>query len=327
MTPPPLRTAFIALGMFLACSFAPWSAQGEVPYPSRTIKFVVPYPPGGLPDTVARIVVRRLQERLNEPMVVENRPGANGGVAAAALVNSPADGYTFIVTDGTILSINPLVYAKLPYSPQDLAPIVLLARAPLFLAVHSTVPVTTMQEFIAYARARPGQLNYGSAGVGSIHHLSMEATKAALQLSLIHIPFKGTGESVQALLGGHVDAVYAAYPALSGAAEGGRVKLLATTGAQRSAQTPDLPALSEFIPGFDLAPMIGIFVRAGTPSEIVQKIASEAVAVVNEPDTVRQLAGVGVESAGAGPADFGQALKREIERVAVVVAAASIKPE
>jgi tripartite-type tricarboxylate transporter receptor subunit TctC len=208
-----------------------------------------------------------------------------------------------------------------------LAPIALLARAPLFLAVHAKVPVSTMQEFIAYAKARPGQLNYGSAGVGSIHHLSMEATKASLQLNLIHIPFKGTGESVQALLGGHVEAVYAAYPALSGAAEGNRVKLLATTGARRSAQAPDLPAVSEFIPGFDFAPMIGIFARAGTPSEIVQKIASEAVAVVKEPDAVRQLAVVGVESVGAGSGDFRQALKREIERVATAVAAAGIKPE
>jgi tripartite-type tricarboxylate transporter receptor subunit TctC len=114
MTSQPLRIAFIAVGMFLVCTLAPWSAHGEVPYPSRTIKFVVPYPAGGLPDTVARIVVRRLQERLAEPVVVENRPGANGGVAAAALVNSPADGYMFMVTDGTIVSINPLVYAKLP---------------------------------------------------------------------------------------------------------------------------------------------------------------------------------------------------------------------
>jgi len=307
MTSRSLRFAFIAVGMVLLCSLAPWSARGEVPYPSRTIKFVVPYPAGGLPDTVG--------------------PGANGGVAAAALVNAPADGYMFMVTDGTILSINPLVYAKLPYNPQDLAPIALLARAPLFLAVHPGIGVETMQEFIAYARARPGQLNYGSAGVGSIHHLSMEATKASLQLSLIHIPFKGTGESVQALLGGHVEAVYAAYPALSGAAEGNRVKLLATTGAQRSTQAPDLPAVSEFIPGFDFAPMIGIFARAGTPSEIVQRIALEADAVVKEPDTVRLLAGVGVESVGAGSGDFGQALKREIARVATAVAAAGIKPE
>jgi tripartite-type tricarboxylate transporter receptor subunit TctC len=320
------RIAFIA-GMLLLCSFAPWSARGEMPYPSRTIKFVVPYPAGGLPDTVARIVVRRLQERLGEPAIVENRPGANGAVAAAALVNSPADGYMFMVTDGTILSINPLVYAKLPYDPRDLVPIALLARAPLFLAVHADIGVETMQEFISYARARPGQLNYGSAGVGSIHHLSMEATKASLQLNLIHIPFKGTGESVQALLGGHVTAVYAAYPALSGAAEGNRIKLLATTGAERSAQAPNLPAVSEFIPGFDFAPMIGIFARAGTPSEIVGKIASEAAAVVREPDAVLRLAVLGVESVGAGPGDFGQALKREIERVAVAVAAAGIKPE
>jgi tripartite-type tricarboxylate transporter receptor subunit TctC len=165
--------AFAAgLAMLLACSLAPWPAQGQTLYPSQTIKLIVPNSAGGLPDTVARIVGRRLQERLTKSVVIENRPGANGRVAVAALLGSPPDGYTFVVTDGSILSINPLLYASLSYNPNDILPIAMLARAPLFLAVHPKVPAATMNEFIAYARARPGQINYGSSGVGSTHHLS-----------------------------------------------------------------------------------------------------------------------------------------------------------
>jgi tripartite-type tricarboxylate transporter receptor subunit TctC len=305
----------------------PRPAQSQAPYPSQPIKFVVPYPAGGLPDTVARIVARRLQERLGQPVVLENRPGANGGIAVAALANTPADGYTFMVSDGAILSINPQIYSKLAYNPADVEPVALLARAPLFLAVHSKVPVGTMKEFIEYVKARPGQLNYGSSGVGSIHHLSMEATRASLQLNMAHVPFKGTGESVPALLGGHVEVLYSAYPSLSGAAGTKLIKLLATNGAQRSSQAPDLPAISEFIPGFDFAPIIGIYARVGTPRAVIQKVAAETVAIVKEPDAVQQLAVVGVEPAGAGPDEFRRALKDETERVATAVQAAGIKPQ
>jgi tripartite-type tricarboxylate transporter receptor subunit TctC len=319
--------ALIALPAMLAWTLAAWPAQGQTPYPSQTIKLIVPNSAGGLPDTVSRIVGRRLQERLSQFVVIENRPGANGRVAVAALLSSPADGYTLVVTDGAILSINPLLHASLSYNPRDILPIAMLARAPLFLAVHPKVPAATMTEFIAYARARPGQINYGSSGVGSTHHLSMEAMNASLALAMVHVPFKGTGESVPALLGGHIDVLFSAYPSLSGAADGNQVRLLASNGAQRSAQAPNVPSLAEFIPGFDFAPVIGIFGRSGTPSTVVDKIVAEAVAVVQERELIRQLAVVGVEPAGAGPQDFAAALQAETHRVAEAVRAAGIKPK
>jgi tripartite-type tricarboxylate transporter receptor subunit TctC len=286
---------------------------------------MVPNPAGGLPDTVARIAGRRLQERLQQSVVVENRPGANGRVAVTALLNAATDGYTLLVTDGAIISINPLLYANLAYEPNDILPIAMLARAPLFLAVHPKVPAATMSEFIAYARARPGQLNYGSSGVGSTHHLSMEAMNASLHLAMTHVPFKGTGESVPALLGGHIEVLFSAYPSLSGAADANQVRLLASNGAQRSAQAPDVPSLSEFIPGFDFAPVIGIFGRSGMAPAVVQRIAAEALAVVKEPDLIRQLAVVGVEPAGMGPEDFAAVLQVETKRVAETLRAAGIK--
>ena len=302
-------------------------AQAQAPYPNQSIKFLVQAAAGGLPDTVARIVARRLQEQLGQSVVVENRPGANGGVAAVTLTTAPADGYTFMVTDGSVVSINPVIYSKLPYNPEDLVPVALLARAPLFLAAHPQVPVRTMPEFIAYAKANPGKLNYGSSGVGSTHHLSMEAIKAALKLQMTHVPFKGTGESVPALLGGHVDVAFSAYPSLSGAIETKRVTLLANNAAQRSSQAPDIPPVADYVPGFDFAPIIGLLARSGTPQAIIRQIAAEAVALVKEPDMIRQFAVAGIEPVGVGPEEYGRALKDEVARVVDVVRVAGITPQ
>jgi len=313
----------IACVMALAAALT--SPAHSQAYPSQPVRIIVPNPAGGLPDTVSRIVGRRLQERWQQSVVVENRPGANGRVAVNALLNAAADGHWLLVSDGSILSINPLLYANLSYDPKDILPIVMLARAPLFLAVHSKVPAATMDEFIAYARARPGQLNYGSSGVGSTHHLSMEAMMRSLKLSMTHVPFKGTGESVPALVGGHIDVLFSAYPSLMGAADGNEIRLLATNGAERSSQAPGLPSLSEFVPGFDFAPVIGVFARSSLTRDVVDKIAAEALAAVREPDVIRQLAVVGVEAAGAGPEDFAAVLKAETGRVSQAVGVAGIK--
>jgi tripartite-type tricarboxylate transporter receptor subunit TctC len=322
----PLKEVIASFALLIGVLTAS-GAQAQAPYPNQSIKFLVQAAAGGLPDTVARIVARRLQEQLGQSVVVENRPGANGGVAAATLTTAPADGYTFMVTDGSVVSINPVIYSKLPYNPEDLVPVALLARAPLFLAAHPQVPVRTMPEFIAYAKANPGKLNYGSSGVGSTHHLSMEAIKAALKLQMTHVPFKGTGESVPALLGGHVDVAFSAYPSLSGAIETKRVTLLANNAAQRSSQAPDIPPVADYVPGFDFAPIIGLLARSGTPQAIIRQIAAEAVALVKEPDMVRQFAVAGIEPVGVGPEEYGRALKDEVKRVVDVVRVAGITPQ
>jgi tripartite-type tricarboxylate transporter receptor subunit TctC len=319
------RRALIAVAALVG-ALAASSAHGQAAYPTQPIKFIIPAPAGGLPDTVARIVGRRLQERVGQPVVVENRPGGNGAVSVGALMSSPPDGYSFIVQDGSIYAINPHIYARMAYKVEDLAPTAVIARAPLFLAAHSKVPAATMKEFIDYAKANPGKLNYGSSGVGSTHHLSMEALKASLQLTMTHIPFKGTGESVPALLGGHVDLLFAAYPNLS-AAIGKNIRLLATNSARRSTMAPDVPPVADFVPGFDFAPTVGVFARTGTPRELIQKLAAEIVAVAKEPEVAKQLAAAGIEAAGAGPDEFAAALKAESERVAKTVKAAGMTPQ
>jgi tripartite-type tricarboxylate transporter receptor subunit TctC len=319
------RIALMALAALTAGALVPWPAHSQV-YPSQTIKFIIPAPGGGLPDTVARIVGRRLQERVGQSVVVENRPGGNGSISVATLMAAPADGHTFIVQDGSIYAINPHIYAKMTYKADDLAPVAMIARAPLFLAAHQKVPVTTMREFVDYVTANPGKLNYGSSGVGSTHHLTMEAIKASLGLAMTHVPFKGTGESVPALLGGHVDVAFAAYPNLSGAI-GTNIRLLATNSATRSAMAPDVPPVADLIPGFDFAPSIGIYARSGTPPELIAKLAGEVAVLVKEAEIIRHFAAAGIEPAGAGPEAYGEALRRESERVAKTVQAAGIKPQ
>ncbi|MFL6796121.1 MAG: Bug family tripartite tricarboxylate transporter substrate binding protein [Xanthobacteraceae bacterium] len=325
-----MTKSWVVLAVLALCCgvglFAAGSVHAQSSYPSQPVRLMVPYAPGGLPDTVARIAGQRLQDRFGQSVVVENRPGGNGNIAAAALATSPPDGYTLMVTDSSLITINPHIYSKLAYQPErDFVPVVMLARAPLFLAVHPKVPVSTLAEFIAYVKAHPGQLLYGSSGVGSTHHLTMEGVKAALKLDITHVPFKGTGQSVPALLGGHVDALFSAYPSLSGAVAANSVKLLATNGAERSADAPDIPALAELIPGFDFAPIIGILARSGTPHSVIDKIAAEGMAVARDPEVARKLATVGIEALPGGPEDYGRRIKSESERVAEVVQAAGIK--
>ena len=317
------RTMLVLAGCLLAAG--PALAQSD--FPNRNIRIIVPYAAGGLPDNVARILAVRLQERLGQGVIVENRPGGAGSVAVQALTSAPADGYTLLVTDGSTVTTNPILFKNHPYSADDVAPIALLARSPLFLAVHHKLPVKTIQEFVEYVKARPDTIDYGSSGIGSPHHLSMEALKSALDLKMTHVPYRGTGQSVPALLGGHVSVLFSAYPSLSGAMQKNTVRLLANNGSERSKQAPDIPALGEIIPGYDLATMIGIFGPAGLPEAVIDKIASASAAIVKMPQTAKQFAGGGFEPATGGPQDFVKALAAERERVAEVIKSAKVEAQ
>lgn len=334
MRQPPRASARIPFVRFLAVAAAALlgvAAQAQplpAGYPSKPIRFVVPYAAGGLPDTVARIVAQRLGDRLGQSVVIDNRPGANGGVAAAALTSAPADGYTFLLTDGSMFSINPLTYSKLTYDAQrDFVAVAMIARAPLFLASNPKMPVTNFREWVEYVKARPGQLNYGSSGIGSTHHLTMEALKAALGLQITHVPFKGTGQSVPALIGGQVEMLFSAYPSLSGFVKDNRVRILASNGPQRSPQAPDVPTIAETIPGFDFAVIIGLLAPAGTPPAILQKISNEVVAVTQMADARTAFAAGGIEAAGAGSDEYARAIAAENERMAKAFHAAGMKKE
>ncbi len=316
--------ALLALSAFGSVSIV----QAQSAYPNKPIKFVVPYAPGGLPDTFARIFAQRLGDRLGQSVVVDNKPGAGGVVAAQVLASSPKDGYTFMVTDGSMFSINPAIQKNLAYDyKRDFMPVSLGARASLYLAVHPKVPANTLQEFIALAKAKPGTLNYGSSGIGSTHHLTMEAMKAALGLELTHIPFRGAGLSVPALIGGQVEVLIVGLSVITGFVKAGQAKLLASNGAQRSSLTPDIPAIAEIIPGFDFEPIIGVFAAIGTPASAIERISAEIALIAKMPEVIQILNKAGLEPIGGSPADLSKAVLGEIERLAKAITAAGLKSE
>ncbi|PUE59722.1 4,5-dihydroxyphthalate dehydrogenase [Limnohabitans curvus] len=304
------------------------SAAFAQAYPNRSIKFIVPYSAGGLPDTVARIYAQRLGDRLGQPVVVDNKPGANGVVAAQAMAASPKDGYTFLVTDGSMFSINPSLYKTISYDyKRDFVPVSLAARAPLYLAVHPKTPANNLRELIALAKAKPGTLTYGSSGIGSTHHLSMEAMKAALSLDITHIPFKGTGQSVPALIGGQVEMLFSALPSLSGFVKSGQVRLVGSNSGKRSAQEPNVPTIAEVIPGFDFAPIVGVLASTGTPQAAMDRISAEMAFVAKQPETIQILSNAGIEAIGGSAIDYARAIADENERLGKAVQAAGIKQQ
>jgi tripartite-type tricarboxylate transporter receptor subunit TctC len=297
-------------------------------YPNRPIRFVIPNPAGGLPDTVARIYAQRLSERLGQAVTVDNHPGANGVLACQSVMTSPKDGYTFLVSDGSTFSVNPRLYTNLSYDlKRDFVEVSLAARAPLYLAVHPRVKANNLKELIAYIKANPGTLTYGSSGIGSTHHLSMEALKTALNLDITHVPYKGSGQSVPALVGGQVDMLFAALPSLSGFVKTGQVKLIASNAAHRSAQEPNTPAISEMVKGYDFSPTIGVFAAKGTPQAAIDKISAELAIIAKSTDMAPLFVTAGIEPVGSTPQEFERALNEEIEKIGKAVTAAGIKAE
>ena len=309
-----------------ACMAAGALAQS---FPTRPVKVIVPYSPGGLPDTVARVVGQALSDNWGQQVIVENKPGGNGLVAAQAITSAAPDGYTLLVTDGTMFSVNQFTYSKLPYDPQkDFTFISMAARAPLFLAINPSVPVNTFAEFLALVKANPGKYSYGSSGIGSAHHLTMESLKHGLGLDIVHVPYKGTGQSIPALVGGDVAAVFSAMPSLSGFVKNGRVKLIAVNTERRSPLAPEIPAVAEFgLPGFDYSPHIGFSGPAGMPGALVQKISKDVADVVKAPAMVERMTTLGIDPVGSTPEAYAAAHTADRERYGRAVKAAGIKPE
>jgi tripartite-type tricarboxylate transporter receptor subunit TctC len=295
-------------------------AQGAKSYPDKPVRVVVGYSPGGLPDTIARVIGQRLSERWGQQFVVENKPGANGILGAEFVAKAAPDGYTLLMTDNSTHAINPFLYSKLPYdADRDLIPVSLTARAPLFLAVHSSVMANSFQELVALVKASPGKYSYGSSGIGSTHHLCMEYLKSSLNLQITHVPYKGTGQSVPALVGGQVPMVFSGYPTLASHAKDGRVKLLAINSLKRSELAPDVPAIAETIPGFDFAPTFGLFAPNGTPRDIIVKIGADVAQVVKLPDVVERMKSLGIDPLGVSGDEWAKLLKSDAERYAKAV--------
>lgn len=321
------RTIAWSLLACAACFVAGPMAHAET-YPSRPIKLVVPYSAGGLPDTVARVLAKSLGEALGQPVFVDNKPGAGGAGAAATIMQAPADGYTLLVTDGPMLSITPLLTKKMSYDASaDFVPVSLVGKAPLFLVVNKSVKANNLDDLIALAKAKPGALNYGSAGTGSIHHLTAEAMNASLGIVMTHVPFKGSANSVPAMIGEQVDLVFASPPSIMGFVKSGQARLLATNSPTRSPLAPQMPALAEKIPGFDFAFNVAVLAKKGTPSDAIARVSDEIAKIVKLPEVVDQLRLAGVDPVGSSPEQLATALRSEKARVTDAAVRANLKAE
>jgi tripartite-type tricarboxylate transporter receptor subunit TctC len=303
-------------------------AQGARTYPDKPVKVVVGYSPGGLPDTIARLIGQKLSEAWGQQFVVENKPGANGILGAEFVAKAAPDGYTLLMTENSTHAIIPFLFTKLPYdADRDLIPVSLTARAPLFLAVHSSVTANSFPELIALIKAAPGKYSYGSSGIGSTHHLCMAYLAASLNLDMVHVPYKGTGQSVPALVGGQVPMVFSGYPTVASHAKEGKIKLLAINSLKRSELAPDVPAIAETIPGFDFAPTFGLFAPTGTPRDVMVKVGADVARVVKLPDVVERMKSLGIDPIGASGDEWAKLLKADAERYAKAVKISGAKVE
>lgn len=308
-----------AAALALALASSPIAAQDG--YPSKPVRWIVPYSAGGLPDTIARVVAQKVSESLGQQVTIENRGGAGGITGSEAVARAAPDGYTFLVADVGQVAINQHLYAKLSYDPaKDLVPVGLIATANLFLVANADVPAKDFAELVALARARPGKLNYGSSGIGSIHHLATESLKAALGLDIVHVPYKGTGESVPALVSGQVALVYSSLPSIAAYVKSGRVKVLAVSTIKRSASAPDVPTVAELgVPGYDFAPEIGLLAPAGTPPAIVTRMSQEVAKAVRSPEVAQRFAQLDIEPAGGTPAEYAARIRAASEKYAQAI--------
>ncbi len=314
--------------LFLLLALWPISAVAQE-WPAKPIRMIVPYAAGGLPDTMTRILGVRLGEALGQQVVVENRGGAGGIAGTEAVAKAAPDGYTLLVADVGQVAINPHLYAKLPYDAlKDLSAVTLLGTTSLFLVVNPTVPATSFAELVALARAQPGKFSYGSSGIGSIHHLATEALKAALKLDIVHVPYKGMGQAVPALLGGQVALLYSALPAIDAHVKAGKLKLLAISTPRRSAQAPDVPTVAELgVPGYDFGPEIGVLAPAGVPPALLARISAEIATAVRHAEVSHRYLQLGIEPVGSTPDAYAARIRAAYERYARVVKASGAKAE
>jgi tripartite-type tricarboxylate transporter receptor subunit TctC len=296
-------------------------------YPSRPVRWIVGFAPGGGNDIVARLMGQWLSERLGQPFVIDNRPGAGTNIATEAVVNAPPDGYTLLLA-GVPNATNATLYGNLKFNfIRDLVPVAGIVRIPNVLVINPNVPAATVPEFIAYAKANPAKVNMASAGVGSGGHLAGELFKMLAGVSLTHVPYRGNAPALTALLGGQVEVLFASLPSSLEYIRTGKVRALAITTAQRTQAQPDLPTIAEFVAGYDMSAWYGASVPKGTPAEVIDRLNVEINAGLADAKTMARLAEQGGISIAGTPADFGRFIADETEKWGKVVRFSGMKPE
>jgi len=313
-----------ASGFLVAAACASAVAQG---YPEKTVTMVVPFPAGGAVDPVARTLANRMSEIWKQPVVILNRAGAGGNIGAESAARAAPDGYTLLFSS-TSLAIGPSLYAKLGYDVlKDFIPVSQVITAPNLLVVHPSLPVRTVKQLVALAKARPGQLISASAGVGSSNHLSLLLFINLTGADLAHVPYKGAAPAVADTVGGHAHMTFAPIPASLALVQAGRLRALGVTSAKRAHVLPDLPTIGETVPGYELTSWNGVLVPAGTPQAVVARIHGTLIDSLRAPAVKDALAKAGVEPLGNSPEEFSQALRAELAKWNKVIKAAGIKAE
>jgi tripartite-type tricarboxylate transporter receptor subunit TctC len=311
----------LSLGVF-------WSPADAQDYPNRPIKFIVPYPPGGGTDVIARILQEPLAAELGQPIIIENKGGAAGNVGTDLAAKAPADGYTILFTLSSH-TINPKLYEKLPFDiERDFASVSLATLGPQILVVNPSVPIGSVKELIAYAKANPGKLNYASVGIGSPAHIAGELLKLKAGIDMVHVPYKGGGPAVVDTIGGQVQLAFVSMPAAWQHVKAGKLRALAVTSAKRSLTAPDVPTIAESgIPDYVVDSWYGALAPAKTPPAAIAKLNAAFAKVLDNPQVKERLLAQGAEAAPSSPAEFDRRIKEELAKWDVVIKSANIKPE
>ncbi len=310
--------ALVALGVYSA-------AIGQA-FPAKPIRIVVPYAPGGSPDTLGRTLAQASADALGQQIVVDNRPGAGGAIAAETVMRAAPDGYTLLIADSSVYAVNPNLNPKLAYEMlRDFAPVTLAVSSPMFLAVNASLGVEDVKSFVSLAQAKPG-IAFGSSGNGTVHHLGLELLKANAKIDLTHVPYKGAGQSVPAVVAGDVGGIFAAINTLLPHAKSGRIRVLAIAAAERSQLMPQIPTMAEAgVPGCDLFISIGVFAPARTPREIIDRLSIEFNKSLALPEVRQRLFNAGIDPIGSTPEQYADAIRTEITQYGSMVRSVAAK--
>src|SRR5690242_19118345 len=315
-----------ASGLLLALVMAHATAQSD--YPSRPVRIIVPSPPSGGTDIVARVLAQHFTNAFRQQFFVENKPGAGNVIGIEAAARAAPDGYTLLVSASTI-ALNSVLYKKVPYDPvRDFTPITLAATAPNILVVNPKLPIKSVADLIAAAKAQPGKLSYGTPGIGTSPHLCMELFKSMAGVDLQHVPYKGTAAAVTDIIGGQIDVAFATALTAKPLIDAGRLRALALSGPRRSEALPNVPAVAEAgVPGYEAMQWYGLLAPAGTPAAIIERVHTEAMLALRSPEMKARLAADGAEPLGTTPAEFGAFIRRELDKWTKVAEAARIEKQ
>lgn len=324
LTPRPLLAALVAVAALWA---SPSTALAQQDYPNKPVKWIVPYPPAGTTDVLARIVAQWLTEKMGQPFVVENRPGAGNNLGTEAVIKSPPDGYTMLLVNPAN-GINATLYKNLSFNfIRDIAPVAGIVRTPNVMEVTNSLPVKTVKEFIDYCKANPGKINMASSGNGTSVHLSGELFKFMTGCDMVHVPYKGAGPALVDLIGGQVHVLFDNLPSSIGHIRGGRLRALGVTSEGREPSLPGVPTVGETVPGYEATAWFGIGMPKGTPREIINKVNAEVNRALADPKMRERLAELGGKPIAGTPEDFGRVIAAETAKWEKVVTASGAKPD